>query len=78
MTLETPAATPSAQPNQIIISTQCRTAQDLVVESIHALDTAPRALFSVEYSGGECGSFYAHEVPAAGLDQFRAELRIAA
>lgn len=69
---------PSAQPGQIIICTQCRTAQNLVIESIHPLDTAARALFSVEYSCGECESFYAHEVPAAGLDQFRAELLIAA
>lgn len=78
MTLETPAAKPSAQPGQIIICTQCRTAQDLVIESVHALDAAPQALFSVEYSCGECESFYAHEVSATGLDHFRAELRIAA
>lgn len=55
-----------------IICTDCRTSKHLTVESIHAVVPRTDGWVAVEYSCGQCESFYAHNVPVQAVARFLA------
>ena len=65
-----PSSENSLSKKPSIMCTQCHTPKHLILESLESCTPRVNGRVSVEYSCGNCESFYAHDVPVQDLAKF--------
>lgn len=64
------ATLPANNAPEEITCRRCGTSEHLIIEALQALEPEQDGLVFVDYSCGECESFYAHEVSVKCLTEF--------